>query len=110
MLFRSWADTTVVVASEFGRTFKENGNRGTDHGHGSVWWVAGGAVRGGRIVGEQVAVRTPADLFQQRDWPVLTDYRTLLGGLFARQWGLRTEALAANMVTVSIASPPKSFW
>ena len=46
----------VVVITEFGRTFRENGNRGTDHGHGSVYWVLGGAVKGGRMAGEQVKV------------------------------------------------------
>ena len=51
-----WQDTVVVVLSEFGRTFRENGNRGTDHGHGSVYWVLGGGLKGGRIAGEQVAV------------------------------------------------------
>jgi uncharacterized protein (DUF1501 family) len=83
----SWGDATVVVLSEFGRTFKENGNRGTDHGHGSVYWVLGGGVRGGRIVGEQQAV-TAGSLFQNRDYPVLNEYRSLLGGLFARLYGL----------------------
>jgi uncharacterized protein (DUF1501 family) len=83
----AWNDSTVVVVSEFGRTFKENGNRGTDHGHGSVYWVLGGAVRGGRVVGEQVAV-APASLFQNRDYPVLNEYRSLLGGLFTRLYGL----------------------
>lgn len=38
----AWRDTTVVVVSEFGRTFRENGDKGTDHGHGSVYWVIGG--------------------------------------------------------------------
>ncbi|KQP19235.1 DUF1501 domain-containing protein [Pseudorhodoferax sp. Leaf267] len=83
----AWADTTVVVLSEFGRTFAENGNRGTDHGHGSVYWVLGGGVRGGRIAGEQVAL-TAANLHQNRDYPVLNEYRALLGGLFARLYGL----------------------
>ena len=83
----AWSDATVVVISEFGRTFKENGNRGTDHGHGSVHWVLGGAVRGGRVVGEQVAV-APGSLFQNRDYPVLNEYRSVLGGLFARLFGL----------------------
>ncbi len=83
----SWRDATVVVVSEFGRTFKENGNRGTDHGHGSVYWVLGGGVRGGRVVGEQVAV-APASLFQNRDYPVLNEYRAMLGGLFTRLYGL----------------------
>jgi uncharacterized protein (DUF1501 family) len=40
-------DTTVIVMSEFGRTARENGNGGTDHGHGNVMWVMGGAVAGG---------------------------------------------------------------
>ncbi len=77
----------VVVISEFGRTFRENGNKGTDHGHGSVYWVLGGAVKGGRIAGEQVKVEQ-ASLLQNRDYPVLTDYRALFGGLFARGYGL----------------------
>jgi uncharacterized protein (DUF1501 family) len=83
----AWDDATVVVISEFGRTFKENGNRGTDHGHGSVYWTLGGAVRGGRVAGEQVAV-APGSLFQNRDYPVLNEYRSVMGGLFARLYGL----------------------
>jgi uncharacterized protein (DUF1501 family) len=82
-----WNDTVVVVISEFGRTFRENGNRGTDHGHGSVYWVLGGGIKGGRIVGEQVAV-DQAHLFQGRDYPVLNDYRALFGGLLQRMYGL----------------------
>jgi len=81
-----WNKTVVVVASEFGRTFRENGNRGTDHGHGTVFWVLGGGVKGG-IAGEQVAVNA-STLFQDRDYPVLNEYRTVLGGLFARMYGL----------------------
>jgi uncharacterized protein (DUF1501 family) len=84
---QAWNDTVVVVISEFGRTFRENGNKGTDHGHGSVYWVLGGAVKGGRIVGEQVKVEQAA-LFQNRDYPVLTDYRALFAGLFGRGYGL----------------------
>ena len=87
-----WNNTTVVVMSEFGRTFRQNGNRGTDHGHGSVMWVMGGAVRGGRIAGEQVAVQK-STLFQDRDFPVLNEYRSVLGGLFQRQFGLTPSQL-----------------
>ena len=89
----AWRDTTVVVVSEFGRTFRQNGNRGTDHGHGTVYWVLGGAVRGGRVVGEQVSVDA-GHLFQNRDYPVLNEYRAVLGGLFAKQFGLRPAQLA----------------
>ena len=83
----NWGNTTVVVVSEFGRTFRENGNRGTDHGHGSVYWVLGGGVKGGRIAGNQVRISAET-LNQNRDLPVLTDYRGLLGGLFQRLYGL----------------------
>jgi len=89
----AWNQTTLVVVSEFGRTFRENGTRGTDHGHGTVYWVAGGAVRGGRIAGEQVAVEQRT-LNQNRDWPVLNEYRALLGGLFRRLYGLDDARLA----------------
>jgi uncharacterized protein (DUF1501 family) len=88
----AWARTTVVVLSEFGRTLRENGNRGTDHGHGSVHWVLGGGLQGGRIVGEQQAIEART-LFQNRDLPVLNDYRAVLGGLLQRQFGLSVAAL-----------------
>lgn len=90
----AWNDTVVVVISEFGRTFRENGNKGTDHGHGSVYWVMGGGVRGGRLVGDAPAQITQASLFQDRDWPVTTDYRALFGGLFQRVYGLDQTRLA----------------
>jgi uncharacterized protein (DUF1501 family) len=82
-----WNDTVVVVLSEFGRTFRENGNRGTDHGHGTVYWILGGGVNGGKVAGEQRAVDRGA-LLQDRDFPVLNDYRAVLGGLFRTLWGL----------------------
>jgi uncharacterized protein (DUF1501 family) len=88
-----WNNTVVVVVSEFGRTFRENGNRGTDHGHGSAYWVLGGGVKGGHIAGEQVEIKA-ATLFQNRDWPVLNEYRALFGGLFKRMYGLNDAQLA----------------
>ena len=89
-----WNDTVVVVISEFGRTFRENGNRGTDHGHGSAYWVLGGGIKGGRVAGDQMPVDA-AHLFQNRDFPVLTDYRALFGGLFQKLYGLDQGALQA---------------
>src|SRR6201996_6478688 len=59
-LGENWNNTIVIVVSEFGRTFRENGDRGTDHGHGSIYWVLGGGIRGGQIVGEQVKVEKTA--------------------------------------------------
>jgi uncharacterized protein (DUF1501 family) len=87
-----WNNTVVVVVSEFGRTFRENGNKGTDHGHGTVYWVLGGKVNGGRIAGSQVAVNAQS-LLQNRDYPVLTNYRDMLGGLMGRMWGLSGSQL-----------------
>ena len=91
-LAADWQSTVVVVLSEFGRTFRENGNRGTDHGHGSVYWVLGGAIRGGRIAGQQVRVNR-SSLFQDRDYPVLNDCRGILGGIFRRLWSLSDNQL-----------------
>ena len=89
----AWNQTVVFVLSEFGRTFRENGTRGTDHGHGSVHWILGGAVRGGRLVGDQVAV-TASTLNQNRDFPVLTEYRGLLGGIFRHMYSLDSSRIA----------------
>ena len=91
----SWRNTVVVVISEFGRTFRENGNGGTDHGHGTVYWVLGGglaAQAGGHVLGEQAEISQPA-LFQNRDWPVLNEYRAVFGGLFRRMYGLAPAQL-----------------
>jgi uncharacterized protein (DUF1501 family) len=87
-----WNRATVVVISEFGRTFHENGDKGTDHGHGSTFWVMGGGLKGGRIVGREVEL-VAANLNQNRDYPVLNEYRAVLGGLFARLYGLPTARL-----------------
>jgi uncharacterized protein (DUF1501 family) len=95
----TWRNTTVVVISEFGRTFRENGKRGTDHGHGSVYWVLGGGIKGGRIVGEQVRLE-PGKLFQNRDYPVLNEYRAVLGGLFSGIFGLHEKQLQEIFVGV----------
>jgi uncharacterized protein (DUF1501 family) len=89
----AWNKTVVVVVSEFGRTFRENGTRGTDHGHGSTYWVAGGGLRGGRLAGEQVVVK-PGALNQDRDFPVLNEYRAVIGGLLQRMYGLDANRLA----------------
>jgi uncharacterized protein (DUF1501 family) len=85
-----WKNTVVVVLSEFGRTFRENGNHGTDHGHGTVYWVLGGGINGGMVAGEQHAVNRAA-LLQDRDFAVLNDYRAVLGGMFRTLWGLSPD-------------------
>jgi uncharacterized protein (DUF1501 family) len=101
----AWRNTVVVTVSEFGRTFRENGDKGTDHGHGSIYWVLGGGIAGGRIVGPQVAL-SEATLNQARDLPVLTDYRALIGGLLARLYGFdrqRIETIFPASVPADLA-------
>ena len=87
---QAWDDTVVIVLSEFGRTFRENGDRGTDHGHGSVIWILGGGIAGGRIAGEQIGV-SAGTLFQNRDFVVLNEYRSLLGYVVARLYALNSS-------------------
>ena len=92
-LGQDWDDTVVVVLSEFGRTVHENGNGGTDHGHGNVIWVLGGGVRGGRVYGDWPGLAT-AQLYQSRDLAVTTDYRTVLAAILERHLGLGDRQLA----------------
>ena len=87
-----WSETVVVVISEFGRTVHENGNGGTDHGHGNAIWVAGGRVHGGRVYGEWPGL-TPANLYQGRDLAVTTDYRSVLATIASRHLRLADREL-----------------
>jgi uncharacterized protein (DUF1501 family) len=72
-----WRRTRVVMMSEFGRTVRENGTRGTDHGHGGLFLSAGGAIAGGRMIGGFDGLADNR-LHEHRDLPVLVDWRTLL--------------------------------
>jgi uncharacterized protein (DUF1501 family) len=87
-----WSDTVIAVISEFGRTVHENGNGGTDHGHGNAIWVMGGPVRGGKIYGEWPGLAT-AQLYQGRDLAVTSDYRHPLAAIVARHLRLDDKAL-----------------
>lgn len=72
-----WRETAVLVVSEFGRTARENGDRGTDHGHGNVHWLLGGAIAGGRVYGDWRGLSEDA-LHENRDLPVTTDFRSVI--------------------------------
>lgn len=79
-------ETVVVTMSEFGRTARENGNRGTDHGHANVMFVMGGPVRGGKVYGKWPGLE-PEQLFEGRDLTLTTDFRTVLGEMVYRHLG-----------------------
>jgi uncharacterized protein (DUF1501 family) len=80
------ADVTVVTMSEFGRTAKENGNRGTDHGHANVMFAFGGGIKGGKVYGDWPGLE-PEQLYENRDLNLTTDFRDVLGELVTRQLG-----------------------
>ena len=74
-----WRRTQVLICTEFGRTVRENGTQGTDHGHGSLALLAGGALRqGGRMLGDFAGLADSA-LNEGRDLPVRVDWRSLIG-------------------------------
>jgi uncharacterized protein (DUF1501 family) len=80
----AYQQTTIVVMSEFGRTVKENGNGGTDHGHGNVMWLLGGGIRGGKVYGKWAGLE-PEQRYQGRDLAVTTDFRDVLGTVVTRR-------------------------
>jgi uncharacterized protein (DUF1501 family) len=80
------ADVAVVTMSEFGRTAKENGNRGTDHGHANVMFVMGGGVRGGKVYGDWPGLGEE-QLNEGRDLALTTDFRDVLGELVSKHLG-----------------------
>lgn len=81
-------DVVLVSLTEFGRTVRENGNRGTDHGHAGVSFVLGGPVRGGKLYGRWPGL-TQEKLHEGRDLAMTTDFRDLLAELLTRHMGVR---------------------
>lgn len=80
-------DVTVLTMSEFGRTARQNGDGGTDHGHGTVFLTLGGQVAGGRVLGEWPSL-APEALFENRDLAVTTDFRRVFGEVAQKQLGV----------------------
>lgn len=98
------ADTVVVTMSEFGRTARENGNRGTDHGHATAMLALGGTVKGGRVYGRWPGLRRD-QLFEGRDLAVTTDFRGLFTEVATRHLGAPAAPLFPGFVAKS-APPP----
>jgi uncharacterized protein (DUF1501 family) len=89
----TYADTTILVMSEFGRTVHENGDRGTDHGHGNVMWLTGGGIRGGKVYGDWQGL-TSDRLYQERDLAITTDFRDVIATVLERHLQLSDSKLA----------------
>jgi len=80
------ADVTLVTVSEFGRTVRENGNRGTDHGHANVMLFLGGGVKGGKVYGRWPGLAAEK-LYENRDLAVTTDFRDVFGEVLQNRLG-----------------------
>jgi len=97
-------DVMFVSMSEFGRTARENGNRGTDHGHANCMFVMGGGVKGGRVYSRWPGM-SEGELYQGRDLAVTTDYRSVIGEIMTKHLGNRN----LKAVFPGFANDPKQF-
>jgi uncharacterized protein (DUF1501 family) len=100
-----WADTTVLVVTEFGRTVAVNGTRGTDHGTAGIALLAGGSVSGGRVLADWPGLGA-RDLYQNRDLRPTTDLRSVFKGVLAERFGLPEATLERSVFPDSGAVAP----
>jgi uncharacterized protein (DUF1501 family) len=92
----AWRETVVAVVTEFGRTARINGTNGTDHGTGTIALLAGGALKGGRVIADWPGLKN-ANLYEGRDLAATTDLRAVLKGLLKDHLRVTDQALAANV-------------
>ena len=97
-------DVVILTMSEFGRTVRENGNRGTDHGHANAMMVIGGAVRGGKVYGTWPGLKND-QLYEGRDLALTTDFRDVFGEV------AKKHLVARNLATIfpSYKMEPQKF-
>ncbi len=100
-----WKETVVVVATEFGRTARMNGTLGTDHGTATVAFLAGGALKGGRVIADWPGL-SDARLHDNRDLAATTDIRAVFKGLLRDHLGIGEDRLATDIFPGSIAIKP----
>jgi len=91
-----WANTLVVVATEFGRTARPNGTGGTDHGEASLAMLLGGAVAGGKVIADWPGLSTAA-LYEGRDLKPTTDLDALIGGAVAQHYALDARRVMTTL-------------
>ncbi|MDJ0535439.1 MAG: DUF1501 domain-containing protein [Xenococcaceae cyanobacterium MO_207.B15] len=98
-----YSDTVIVVISEFGRTVKENGNAGTDHGHGNVMWLLGGGVRGGQVYSQWEGL-AESELYEGRDLPVTVDFRDAISHILQDHLSVSNQDLGYIFPKYQLAS------
>ena len=101
----AWRETAVVLITEFGRTAHINGTDGTDHGTGTVALLAGGALKGGRVIADWPGLK-PTNLYEGRDLKATTDLRAVLKGLLRDHLRADERVLAADVFPGSAAVKP----
>jgi len=101
----AWKQTVVIAVTEFGRTVHVNGDSGCDHGTGTVAFLAGGAVAGGRVVADWPGLK-PANLYENRDLKPTTDLRAVVKGVLADHLGLSSAQLAQAVFPETAAVAP----
>jgi uncharacterized protein (DUF1501 family) len=101
----AWRETAVVVVTEFGRTARINGTEGTDHGTATVALIAGGALKGGRVIADWPGLKPP-QLQDGRDLKPTTDLRAVVKGLLHEHLRVDEKALAATVFPDSAAVKP----
>ena len=100
-----WAQTVIVVVTEFGRTARINGTIGTDHGTGTVAFLAGGALKGGRVIADWPGLKEE-QLFEKRDLKPTTDLRAVLKGIMVEHLGLSANVLGDKVFPNSAVLAP----
>jgi uncharacterized protein (DUF1501 family) len=100
-----WKDTVVMVVTEFGRTAQVNGTVGTDHGTGTVAFLVGGAVKGGRMIADWPGLR-PEQLYEKRDLKPTTDIRAVAKGVVSDLFGLSGPVLAEKVFPGTLGLSP----
>jgi uncharacterized protein (DUF1501 family) len=102
-----WKDTAIIVTTEFGRTARINGTIGTDHGTGTVAFLAGGAIKGGRVIADWPGLK-PDQLYENRDLAPTMDLRAVVKGVLADHLGLGGAVMANSIFPDSIGVKPVS--
>jgi len=101
----AWRETAVVFITEFGRTARINGNDGTDHGTATVALLAGGALKGGRVLADWPGLKD-TDLYQKRDLKATTDLRAVLKGLLRDHLRVDEQVLGTEVFPDSLTVTP----